>query len=67
MGRAVGAWLLGPLKDNLPWEYVILSYAVFALAMLLIIQFLRLRRHQLRVEVLEKKHLDIHAPALTLP
>jgi PAT family beta-lactamase induction signal transducer AmpG len=67
MGRAVGAWHLGPLKENLPWEYVILSYAIFALAMLLIIQFLRMRRHQLRVEVLEKNHLDTHAPALPLP
>jgi PAT family beta-lactamase induction signal transducer AmpG len=61
LGRATGSGVLGPLRSALPWEYVILSIAGFAVAMLILIQMLRMQAHQERVDVLEKTHLDLEA------
>ncbi|HEX9250720.1 MAG TPA: MFS transporter [Ignavibacteriaceae bacterium] len=58
LGLAAGAALLGPLKDLFNWEYVILSYIVFALGMLVLIRFINFDKHQLRVEILEEKYLE---------
>jgi MFS transporter, PAT family, beta-lactamase induction signal transducer AmpG len=58
LGKAVGSGLLGPLRKAMPWEYVILSFAGFALVMLVLIQFLRLNKHLDRIETLEQDHLD---------
>ncbi len=60
LGLAAGAALLGPLKDLFSWEYVILSYIVFAGVMLVLIRFINFEKHQLRVEELELKHLKIN-------
>jgi len=57
LGRAAGASLLGPLRNYLPWEYVILSFAVFAIGMLVMIQLLRLNKHMVSLEKLESDHL----------
>jgi hypothetical protein len=42
----------------MPWEYVILSFSGFALVMLVLIQFLRLKKHLDRIEILETNHLE---------
>jgi len=58
LGLAAGAALLGPLKDLFNWEYVILSYIIFAGVMLAAIRFINFEKHQKRVEDLEIKPLD---------
>lgn len=58
LGKAVGSGLLGPLRRVMPWEYVILSFAGFAIVMLILIQFLHLKKHQGRIETLENDHLE---------
>ena len=67
LGKAVGSGLLGPLRKVMPWEYVILSFAGFAIVMLVLIQFLRLKNHLDRIDILENNHLEneiILQPAL---
>jgi PAT family beta-lactamase induction signal transducer AmpG len=61
MGRATGAGLLGPLQSALPWEYVILTVAGFALAMLILVQLIRMKPHLDRLDVLEADHLELEA------
>jgi PAT family beta-lactamase induction signal transducer AmpG len=58
LGKAVGSGLLGPLREVMPWEYVILSFAGFAIVMLILIQFLRLKKHLDSIDVLEADHLE---------
>jgi PAT family beta-lactamase induction signal transducer AmpG len=58
LGKAVGSGLLGPLRNVMPWEYVILSFSGFAIVMLVLIQFLRLKSHLDRIEILENNHLE---------
>jgi len=58
LGLAAGAALLGPLKDLFNWEYVILSYIVFAVVMLVLIRFINFEKHQKRVDQLEEKYLE---------
>ncbi len=58
LGLAAGAALLGPLKDLFNWEYVILCYVVFAVAMLVLIRFINFEKHQKRVEDLEFKYME---------
>ena len=53
MGRALGASLLGPLKERLPWEYVILSVGIFALVSLLFVTLLRMQKHLVSLEDIE--------------
>jgi PAT family beta-lactamase induction signal transducer AmpG len=53
MGRALGASLLGPLKEKLSWEYVILTVAVFALGSLVFVLMLRLKKHLDRLDCME--------------
>jgi PAT family beta-lactamase induction signal transducer AmpG len=58
LGKSVGSGLLGPLRKVMPWEYVILSFAGFALVMLILIQLLHLKKHLHRIELLESDHLE---------
>ena len=58
LGKAVGSGLLGPLHNFMSWEYVILSFSGFAIVMLVLIQFLRLKTHLDRIEILENDHLE---------
>ena len=58
LGKAIGSGLLGPLRKVMPWEYVILSFAGFALVMLVLIQLLNLRKHLDQIEILESDHLE---------
>ena len=56
LGRAFGASLLGPLRDFLSWEYVILSFAVFALGMLIFILLIHTKKHLDNIDQLESDH-----------
>ena len=58
LGLAVGAWIIGPLKELFNWEYVILAYVPFALVMLVMIKFIDFDKHQKRMEELEAKMLE---------
>ena len=49
LGLAAGAALMRPLKGFLNWEFVILSYIVFAGVMLVLIRFINFENHQVRV------------------
>jgi PAT family beta-lactamase induction signal transducer AmpG len=60
LGLAAGAALLGPLKDFLDWNFVILSYIVFAGVMLVLIRFINFEKHQERVDDLEFKYHEIN-------
>lgn len=53
LGMSVGAAIIGPLKDMLDWEFVILTYIAFAIVMLVVIQFVNFDKHQKQVEELE--------------
>jgi len=53
MGRALGASLLGPLKDSFGWQYAILAVGVLALASLFFIVLLRLKKHLHRLDCIE--------------
>jgi len=56
LGLAAGAALLGPLKDLLDWEYVILCYIIFIAVMLILMKFINFEKHQERVDELEVKY-----------
>jgi PAT family beta-lactamase induction signal transducer AmpG len=53
MGRAFGAYLLGPLKQNFPWEEVILAAGLFAVGSLFFVILLRLKKHVTRLDCIE--------------
>lgn len=58
LGLSAGAALLGPLKELLNWGFVILSYIIFAVVMLILIRFINFERHNQQVEKLELKYFD---------
>ncbi|CAL67602.1 MFS transporter [Christiangramia forsetii] len=49
MGRAAGAGLLGILKTNFNWEIVFLSISIIPFILIIIIQFINLRKHRIIV------------------
>lgn len=55
LGLAGGSGLLGPLKNNVNWEYVIAAYIPFILVALLLVRFLNFDKHQERLDKLDKK------------
>ncbi len=58
LGLAAGAAIMGQLKGLLNWEYVILAYIVFAVAMLILMRFINFEKHQKRVDELELQYLE---------
>jgi PAT family beta-lactamase induction signal transducer AmpG len=58
LGQSAGAALMGQLKGFLNWEFVILSYIIFAGVMLVLIRFINFEKHQVRVDELEFKFLE---------
>lgn len=58
IGRAVGASLLGPLKEAFAWEYVFLTVGVFSLMSLLFIMVLRLKKHLDRLDCMEADEVE---------
>jgi MFS transporter, PAT family, beta-lactamase induction signal transducer AmpG len=58
LGRATGAGYLGQIKNFLvAWEYVILVYAVVAIIMLILLNFMNTEKHLFSVKKLENNHL----------
>lgn len=49
MGRAVGAGLVGTLKDMVSWEYVILITAISPLVTLIFIKYIDFKKHREKV------------------
>jgi PAT family beta-lactamase induction signal transducer AmpG len=60
LGRALGAGILGPAREYLAWEYVILLFGIFALAMLIVIQFINQGNHKKELNQLESDYLEKH-------
>ncbi len=58
LGLSAGAALMGQLKEFLDWQFVILSYIIFAGVMLVLIRFINFEKHQKRVEELEAKYAE---------
>ena len=50
MGRSVGAWLVGLLKDSMSWDYVFIITALSPLIAVIIIQFLNFEKHEKAIE-----------------
>lgn len=57
LGLATGARLLGPLTENLNWEFVILTVVVFATIMLVLIRYIHFDSHLKKVNRLESIQL----------
>ena len=55
LGLAVGAGIIGPLTEMFEWKYVILTYILFALIMLILMRFINFDKHQKGVDGLETK------------
>ena len=55
LGQTAGAALIGPLRNNLSWEYTILSFSAMAAMALIVIQFMRIANHLKQVEELENR------------
>lgn len=53
LGRIVGAKLIGPVKDNLDWNYTILMFVIMIAIAWALMQFLNITNHVKHVE-----HLD---------
>ena len=58
LGLAVGAALMGQIKELFTWEYVIFAYIIFATVMLVLIRFINFEKHQKRVDELEVRYLE---------
>ena len=58
LGLAAGAAIMGQLKKFFNWEFVILAYIIFALAMLILMRFINFEKHQKRVDELELQYLE---------
>lgn len=66
LGLAAGARLLGPLTDNLNWEYVILTVVFFAVVMLILIRYIHFDSHLKKVNRLESIQLEKDELAIEL-
>jgi PAT family beta-lactamase induction signal transducer AmpG len=67
LGRAFGASLLGPLRNFLEWEYVILVFAGFALGMLIFIQLIQTKKHLEAIDRLESDYQKKIKPNVLSP
>ena len=56
LGQTAGSALIGPLRNNLSWQYTILSFSGMATIALTIIQFMRTENHLKHVSILEDKY-----------
>ena len=58
LGRIVGAKLIGPVKDQLSWEYTIAVFALMIALAWVFIQFLNINNHVKHVGNLENKYSE---------
>lgn len=64
LGRIAGAKLIGPVKNQLSWEYTLFLFSVMIALAWVIIQFVHIRQHVKRVEDLEQNDAADQIPAL---
>ena len=64
MGRAAGAGLLGILKTSLDWELVFIAISVIPFALIIIIQFINLRKHRIIVKSFDVSTFKMAAPPI---
>jgi MFS transporter, PAT family, beta-lactamase induction signal transducer AmpG len=55
LGQTAGSAIIGPLRNRLSWEYTILSFSVLAVFSLVLVQFIRIKKHLRQLEVLDNK------------
>jgi len=55
LGLSSGAFILGFLKEMLPWNHVLLAYLVFPMGMLVFLPFINFEKHEKRLEELERQ------------
>ena len=67
LGRALGASLLGPLKERLTWEYMFLTVGLFASVSLFFITVLRMKKHLERLDCMEASEVEREFPKTVLP
>jgi len=53
LGQTAGSALMGPLRNRLNWEYTILSFSAMAGIALILIQFVRIKKHLQQLERLD--------------
>lgn len=53
MGRSVGAWFVGVLKESMSWDYVFIITALSPLIGLIIIRFLNFEKHEKAIKKFE--------------
>ena len=58
LGRIAGAKLIGPVKDQLNWDYTVLAFAGLMLVAWILLQFLHIDNHLIHVSKLEEKHQE---------
>ncbi|MDO8927531.1 MAG: hypothetical protein Q7J86_02165 [Bacteroidota bacterium] len=66
LGLALGAKILGPLREILQWEYVIFTFAGFAVVMLVLIRYIHFDNHLKKVTRLEALQLADDEKAVLL-
>jgi PAT family beta-lactamase induction signal transducer AmpG len=65
LGRIAGAKLIGPVKNQLSWEYTLFLFSIMIAVAWGIIQFMHIRQHVKRVEDLEQNDVISQKPPLT--
>jgi PAT family beta-lactamase induction signal transducer AmpG len=66
MGRALGAYLLGPLQFNFGWQYSILAVGVLSSASLFFITLLRMKKHLDRLDCIEADEVESGYPKVVV-
>lgn len=64
MGRATGAALLGVLKTSFNWEIVFFTIAIIPFVLVIIIQFINLKRHRIIVNSFDVIPYEIVTPPI---
>ena len=62
MGRATGAGLLGFLKTSYNWDTVFFTIAIIPFVLVIIIQFINLKRHRIKVNSFDVIPYEIVTP-----
>lgn len=57
-GKSLGAALLGPLKDNFDWRFVIMGFIIFPLVMFILLRYLNFGTHLTHIEKMESLAIE---------
>ncbi len=67
LGRIAGASLIGPIKNQLSWQYTLFVFALMIMAAWMIIQLIHVDQQVKRVAELEDKEKNNSFPAIAYP